>query len=33
MSAMGNVRTQTLRAFEAQEMRLIVDKMASTRVT
>jgi uncharacterized protein with GYD domain len=33
MSVMGNVRTQTLRAFEAEEMQLILDKMASTRVT
>jgi uncharacterized protein with GYD domain len=33
MSVMGNIRTQTLRAFEAEEMQLILDKMASTRVT
>jgi uncharacterized protein with GYD domain len=33
MSAMGNIRTQTLRAFEAKEMQLILDKVASTRVT
>jgi uncharacterized protein with GYD domain len=33
MSVMGNVRTQTLRAFEAGEMRLILDKMAATRLT
>src|SRR5262249_3100305 len=33
MSVMGNVRTQTLRAFEAEEMQLILDKIASTRVT
>jgi uncharacterized protein with GYD domain len=33
MSVMGNVRTQTLRAFEAKEMQLILDKVASTRVT
>jgi uncharacterized protein with GYD domain len=33
MSALGNVRTETLRAFGAEEMRLILDKVASTRVT
>jgi uncharacterized protein with GYD domain len=33
MSVMGHVRTQTVRAFKAEEMQLILDKMASTRVT
>ena len=28
MSALGNVRTQTLRAFGAVEMKQIIDKMA-----
>jgi uncharacterized protein with GYD domain len=32
MSALGDIRTQTVRAFEADEMRLILDKAASTRV-
>ncbi|MGA7324585.1 MAG: GYD domain-containing protein [Rhodomicrobium sp.] len=28
LGALGNVRTQTLRAFEAGEMKQIIDKMA-----
>jgi uncharacterized protein with GYD domain len=30
---MGNIRTKTVRAFQSGEMQLILDKVATARVT
>jgi uncharacterized protein with GYD domain len=32
MSVMGKLHTQTVRAFQAEEMQLILDRMATTQV-
>jgi uncharacterized protein with GYD domain len=33
LSVMGNIRTKTVRAFQSGEMQLILDKVATARVT